>query len=184
MSSTAGKRKPLWQKPFLWVGALIVAALGTALTNAIQPLFDRGISAWTEGGEPVSVRIELQRRTEDVLLPAEVHLTDQDLQMLDGMRRVTEQVDWLESRGGVITGQRTLMITLRGERSGSVRITDIRDASECAPPDRGSLFRMVFGQERHLIPHVSESTWEIQAETLCGGTLGREKPSHSFQTRP
>jgi hypothetical protein len=146
MSSTADKKKPLWQQPFLWLGALIVAALGTALTNAMQPLFDRGVSAVTEGGEPVSVRLELQRRTEDVLLPAKIHLTDNDLQMLNGMRRAAEQVDWLASRGGVVAGQRTLMLTLRGERSIPVRITDIRDASECAPPDRGSLFRMVLGR--------------------------------------
>lgn len=145
-SSMDGKSKPFWQKPFLWVGAILVAALGTALTNAIQPLFDRGITAVTEVGDPVSVRMEVRNADEDVLLPSTVEVTEDDLQVLNGMARLSEQVDWLEARGGIVAGPRTLLVTLRGERSNPVRITDIRDASDCAPPDRGTLFRMVYGR--------------------------------------
>lgn len=138
--------KPLWQKPLLWIAALIVAALGTALTNVIQPILNRTITPLVEVGDPIWIKTELRNAMEDVTFPSGLTLSEQDVEMLGALNRTADQAAWLEKRGGIVAGKRTLVVTLRGERADPVRITDIRDASECAPVDRGTLFRLVTGR--------------------------------------
>ncbi|NKX56377.1 hypothetical protein [Arthrobacter mobilis] len=139
-----GKPKvPLWQKPLLWVGAVVLAAAAAALTGWLEPLFTRLIGTASETGEPVTVIISSPEHTwGDVTLPPEVKLSPAELERL-GRMNVPDQAAWLQDRGGIIAGNRRFLLTLKGNRQDPVRITGIRDASECSEPRRGTLLRLI-----------------------------------------
>ncbi|MGN7253319.1 hypothetical protein [Arthrobacter sp. SAFR-014] len=129
----------------VWIVTLLLAALGASLTDWIKPIFTEQINKVTETGDPVAVKVVVQKAAEDVSLASDVPLSQEDLNQLEGIT-VPKQAAWLEQRGGIVAGKRSLMVTVRGNRTDPVRVTNIRDASECASPKRGTLMRLAFGR--------------------------------------
>jgi hypothetical protein len=133
--------KPLWKRPVSWILAIILAALAASLTDVIKPIISAGINQITETGDPVAFRTEVRMSAGDVSLPPEVSLSEEDLAALEPMT-LEGQIESLKKRGAVVAGGQTLMVTLRGNRTDPVRVTDLRDASECTALRRGTLLRM------------------------------------------
>ncbi|WP_140416339.1 hypothetical protein [Arthrobacter globiformis] len=147
-ASTLGNNRFPWlTKPFVWAGTIILAALATALTSWLQPRFTGAIDAITESGDPISITYALKPATTlyDVSLPAGRPLSDADIEHLNRMKP-NDQVQWLEKNGGTPLGARTLTVTLKGNRTHLVRVTDIRPVSECTEPSRGSLMLTGLGR--------------------------------------
>lgn len=139
--SSAAKPTPFWRKPLVWIGALLLTALGASLTDVIKPLMTEIIERFTESGEPIDIHTEAMKTARAVSLPPGVQISPEDLARLEPLD-VDKQAEWLESRGGVAVGSHSLTITITGNRSNPVRVTDIRDASECTEPNRGTLVRL------------------------------------------
>ena len=134
----AADATPFWRKPLVWIGALLLTALGAALTDVIKPTMTGIIERITETGEPIDIDTEARKMARAVSLPPGVQISADDLARLDALARldspdVQKQAEWLESRGGVAAGEHSLTVTITGNRSDPVRVTDIRDASECTP---------------------------------------------------
>ena len=155
-STTNTVRTAIWRKPLVWVGALMLAALGASLTDAVQDTITGVLESVSPGefGDPLAVHIDRDAVRKDIAvsLPPGTSISTQEAAAVEPSN-VRLQADWLEDRGGVVIGQRSLTVTITGKRSSPVRVTDIRDASECTSPQRGTLVR--FGDFRsHIDPAV------------------------------
>ncbi|WP_427007275.1 hypothetical protein [Pseudarthrobacter sp. H2] len=139
--AAANNPKPLWKRPVSWAVAIILAALAASLTDVIKPIITAGINQITETGDPVAFRTEVHQGAGDVTLPPDASLSGEDLAALEPMR-LQGQIESLKKRGAVVAGGQTLMVTLRGNRTDPVRVTDLRDASACTGLRRGTLLRM------------------------------------------
>lgn len=144
--------KAMWRKPLVWVGALMLAALGTTLTNFAQGTISGLLASVSpdEFGDPLAMHVDRDAVRKDIAvsLPPGTSLSTEEAATVE-QTNVRLQADWLEDRGGVVVGQRSLTVTITGKRSSPVRVTDIRDISECSPPQRGTLVR--FGDFRSYI---------------------------------
>ncbi len=92
------------------------------------------------------MRVDVEERLEDVVLPPASTLSDAERDRLAGMSP-EQQVAWLvENEAGTITGSRSVVLTLRGNRADPIRITDLRSIEACEPIARGTLIRMMTGR--------------------------------------
>lgn len=148
--NSTSRPTPLWRKPVIWLGTIVVAAVSAAVTGWLQPIATEVIDEATETGEPVLVALERQNSQgspgwpADMALPPDVGLDEQDLASLSGMT-IEQQVHWLEDQGAVPTDMQTFRLALKGNRSDQVRITDMVPYTECKDPPRGSLVRLGWG---------------------------------------
>ncbi|WP_423182498.1 hypothetical protein [Arthrobacter sp. NyZ413] len=141
-SGPTKKPKPLWARPIVWLGGVVVAALGIAITNMLVPLFGTVLNNLTETGDPV--RVDLVKISDvggrSYAFPATAMFTSQDLDQLNAMAPEAQHA-WLESKGGVSPGIMYVQLTLSGNRSEAVRILDLKPVSKCTqPPYSGTLF--------------------------------------------
>jgi hypothetical protein len=124
-------------RPIVWLGGIVVAALGIALTNALVPQFGKGINQLTQSGEAVNIddlsvwRIGSYLAFESEFSPAQVEtLNDQ-----------SEQEQWLVDQGAVDMGSVEVRLALSGNRADVVRIVNMTPVSDCSqPPYSGALF--------------------------------------------
>ncbi|SFU13865.1 hypothetical protein [Arthrobacter sp. ov118] len=140
-------RTPWWQKPFLWVGGVVLIALGAALNAPLQFTFGRIIENFAPDiGDPVSAVVSLEHSAlHGVSLPRAGALSDQDLESLRSMGS-EQQVSWLmEKRDGIPLSYPQLRLELKSNRPHPVRVTDIQPVSTCEEPSRGSLVKTVLG---------------------------------------
>jgi hypothetical protein len=129
------------KRPVVWLGGIVVAALGVALTNALVPWFTSLIDRATERGSPVEV-VDAQPYQSDeagasVAFPADVELGDDALAEVNAME---DRFTHLLARGGSPVGAAFTRILLEGARSDTVRIVDAGIERDCGEPLDGSLF--------------------------------------------
>jgi hypothetical protein len=131
----AEKARP-WQKPLVWLGGIVVAALGVALTNVLVPEFGKGLSALTETGDPVEINtVSLaQGAGFYMVVPQDVPVLDADV------AEVADQDGFFAAHGAVRAGWFEIKIAVRGNRSDKVRIMDIRPVKTCGTPLNGTYF--------------------------------------------
>lgn len=131
------KKKPLALRPILWLGGIVVAALGIALTNALVPQFGKGINQITQSGEAVSVDdVSIWRIGSYLAFPFEFS-PDQ----IETLNEQEEQDQWLVDQGAVDMGSVEVRLALSGNRAETVRIVDMTPVSDCSqPPYSGALF--------------------------------------------
>ncbi|WP_104161355.1 hypothetical protein [Arthrobacter sp. ZGTC212] len=138
MKKPTSKKSPLWAKPINWLVAIMVAALGIALTNWFVPRLTDVINGFSETGDPVSVQVNEPKVPYPIALPPSVQLSDSILAELSQLS-VEDQRGRLESLGGVVQGSSTFTVTVTGNRADEVRITDITPVVECSVRDAGTL---------------------------------------------
>lgn len=173
--SPAADPTPFWRKPLVWIGALLLTVLGAALTDFIKPFVITTFERITETGEPIDIDTEARKMARAVTLPPGVQISADDVARLDSLD-VQKQAEWLESRGGVAFGEHSLVVTITGNRSDPVRVTDVRDVSECTAPKRGTLVnlgapRMYVEPSVRMILNVGATDshamlWDPQPSTL------------------
>jgi hypothetical protein len=140
--NTGEKPKPLWARPLVWIGGVVVAALGIAITNMLVPLFGNVLDDLTQRGDPV--RVDLVKISDlggrSYAFPGTVQFTGQQLNELNALPPEAQHA-WLETKGGVSPGVMYVQLTLSGNRSEGVRILDLKPISQCSqPPYSGTLF--------------------------------------------
>ncbi|MDQ0864863.1 hypothetical protein [Arthrobacter globiformis] len=152
--STDTTTKALWRKPFVWIGGIILAALAGWLTEvftgALTMLFDPD-----RYGDPVSVQVDTEAARSDraISLPPEV-LVSKDDEAKVYPAGAQQQADLLAARGGIVIGPRSIMVTITGKRPDAVRITDIRDISDCSSPSRARLVWLNAPFRGHIDPTI------------------------------
>ncbi|MGX1161058.1 hypothetical protein FBY31_0566 [Arthrobacter sp. SLBN-100] len=129
----------------VWGGTLLLAAIGAAITAWLQPRITDAIETVIESGDPISVVTSLKPSDGDVSLPASRSLSSADLERMNALEPAA-QIAWLEENSGVPVGAREFTVTMKGNRSHLVRVTDIRPVSECEDPSRGTLVRTGWGR--------------------------------------
>jgi hypothetical protein len=145
-SGTTKPRPPIWRRAGVWIGGVAAAALTTLAVGAITPGLGWFEAAVNTRGAPVEVRVAVEDRPEDVALAPEAELSTNELAQLAAMQ-VEEQVGWLEEHeDGAVSGTQTVTLYLTGNRTGTVRITDLKAVETCEPISRGTLVRMVTGR--------------------------------------
>ena len=135
----------LVRKPFVWLLGIIVAAFGASLTALLGGLlgnwFDTAkLSDAFASGQPVTLVAADESAspwgwaTSRPLSPAE------GAAMPDKYAMQTEQHDWMINHGGVNFIEDNVTLTIAGNRSDPVQITNISPHLEhCDPPLRGSI---------------------------------------------
>lgn len=142
-SSVAGEaRRPFWAKPIFWLGGIIVAALGVALTNVLVERFGEALEVVTETGPPLSVDLvgvsELNGGT--VVVPADVPVDAADVESLNTLPP-EQRADWFRLRDAAHPSSLLLDLVVSGTRADPVRIMDITPVTTCTTPaDAGTLF--------------------------------------------
>ena len=107
--------RPLWRRTGVWIGGVIAAALATVLATTFTQVVDWFAVSLGTSGEPVVVRVDVEERLEDVVLPPASTLSDAERGRLAGMSP-ERQVAWLvENEDGTVTGSRSVVLTLRGD---------------------------------------------------------------------
>ncbi|MCU1408100.1 MAG: hypothetical protein JWM23_180 [Microbacteriaceae bacterium] len=131
-------RKPLALRPVLWLGGIVVAALGIALTNVLVPQFGKGINQITQSGDAVNVDdVSIWRIGSQLALPS---FSAGKVGTLNA-QAWEEQEQWLVDHGAVDMGSTEVRLALSGKRADGVRIVDISPVSDCSqPPYSGALF--------------------------------------------
>lgn len=143
-SSGSSSKKPpvqpahLWTRPITWLVAILIAALGVAVTNWLVPRFTDLIEGFLATGDPVVVQVSEDLNLFPIALPSRVRMSDSLLAELSQLP-VQDQRSRLEDLGGLPQGSGTIAITVTGNRADEVRITNIRPIVECRPPDPGTL---------------------------------------------
>lgn len=130
----------LWTKPIAWLGALVVAALGVALTNWLVPQFTAAINEVSQTGDPVVVQVSESENPYAIALPSSVRLSDSDLTELSRLSPEDQRAR-LKGLGGVSESGpiSPITVTVTGNRANEVRITDIMPIADCSVPDTGTL---------------------------------------------
>ena len=127
-------------------GKLALGVLGAAAVAIFVPILVSWWNSLTTTGEPVAVRVEVEEKFEDVTLPGDAELTDSERAELSTLSSEA-QATWLEKHEhGIVAGDRTVVLTLRGNRPDMVRVTDVRAITECGTPPRGTLVRLATGR--------------------------------------
>lgn len=129
--------KALWRKPFVWIGGIMAAAIAAWLTE----VFTGGLTMLFDAdryGDPVAVRVDVEAERSDqaVSLPPQVSVSREDAAKVYPAG-AQQQADLLAARGGTVIGSRSMMVIITGRRPDSVRVTDIRDISDCSAAARG-----------------------------------------------
>lgn len=139
-------RRPLWRRAGVWIGGVIAAGLATVAATTFTQVVDWFTVSLGTSGAPVVVRVDVEERLEDVVLPTSSTLTEAERGRLADMS-AEQQVAWLvENEDGMVTGSRSVVLTLRGNRGDPIRITDLRSIEACESIDRGMLIRMMTGR--------------------------------------
>ena len=127
-------------------GKLALGVVGAAAVAIFVPILVSGWNSLTTSGEPVIVRVELEEKLEDVTLPEGNGLTESELAALSTMN-AKAQTAWLEEhKDGIVAGERSVVLTLRGNRPDMVRVTDVQAITDCGTPPRGILVRLLTGR--------------------------------------
>jgi hypothetical protein len=121
-----------------WVLVALVGALGGAITDVVQPIFASTLNALIERGDPVAASPIVEPAYEGVWLPDAEHLSAQHRNDLSAMDSEA-QIATLESRGGIVLGNRELKVILTGQREQGVSVIDMRPVSECSGYTPGSV---------------------------------------------
>jgi hypothetical protein len=98
------------------------------------------------GDEYVGVHAVVEPSADDVSLPSNEQLSKGELAALYEMTPESAATWLAEHKDGVITGSRTLALTLTGRQPDPIRITGVDTVSDCKEPDRGTFVRMVSGR--------------------------------------
>lgn len=140
--AAAEPRRPFWARPLFWLGGIVVAALGVALTNLLVEQFGEALEVVTETGQPVNVDFvgvsEMSGRS--VVLPSDVAVDSDDVDSVNLMS-IEEREEWFRSQKAAHPSSLFLRLALSGNRSDPVRIMDITPVGTCEKPaDAGTLF--------------------------------------------
>lgn len=141
-TAAPSKARSLLRKIGVWPLVLVVGAAGGALTDWMQPRFSDALNVLTETGDPVRVMTTLRPRLGDMWLPAPAFLPPEHVEEL----RFTEprgQAIELQKHGAVMFGDRVVELVLTGNRTGGVRITDLRPISDCSDFGAGTLLMLI-----------------------------------------
>lgn len=135
-------QKPLWRKPFAWLGGLLVTALGAVLISFFTDLFDGIVPDPPQAGDPVTVSgVETYRSD---MVGGSVAFAADDTPFDEGtladLNDSQEPTAWLEERGGSAVGSVFIQMVLTGNRTETVRILDIGVIHTCGEPLDGMLF--------------------------------------------
>ncbi|QIG38782.1 hypothetical protein G5T42_04180 [Microbacterium sp. 4R-513] len=160
-SKSRGGGAPVWRRVGIWGLATLGAAfVGLAATALWQGAGD-WIAGLTAGGPLVKVRVDEAPSMDDVSIPHDESLSRADLDRLSVMD-VEDADAWLEEyRSGVPSSERSVALTLTGNRPDPVRVMDMKVQSACHPPDRGTLVVNVEGRgggsdSEHMIVYPEE----------------------------
>lgn len=127
-------------------GKLILGVLGAATIAIFTPMLVNGWNAMTTSGPPVVVRVDVDEKFEDVSLPNGSGLSETELAQLSTLS-ADAQSAWLqEHKDGIVAGERSVVLTLRGNRPHMVRVTDVQAITDCGTPPRGTLVRLATGR--------------------------------------
>lgn len=129
------------KRPVVWLGGIVVAALGVAITNALVPWFSSLIDRATERGAPITV-VDAQPYQSDeaggtVAFPSG---TEFDPGALTEVNAAEDRFAYLLERGGSPVGTAFVRILVEGDRSDPVRIVDAGLDLDCGEPLDGTLF--------------------------------------------
>ncbi|WP_173923140.1 hypothetical protein [Agromyces sp. Marseille-P2726] len=139
-------RPPVWRRAGVWAGGVAAAALATVLAGTVTQGFGLLHDLVIIQGDPVKVRIDAENPVEDVVLSSNATLSADELARLADLP-VEEQVAWLQDqKQATVAGTRTFTLYLKGNRAGTVRVTDLTSSEECVPIPGGTLVRMVPGR--------------------------------------
>jgi len=128
------------------MGGVAAAVLTTLVVGAVTQGFGWFEAAVNTQGAPVEVRVEVEDRLDDVSLAPDADLSTSELSEL-GEMEFADQVAWLEEHEeGAVSGTQTVTLYLTGNRTSTVRITDLIAVDTCEPISRGTLVRMTPGR--------------------------------------
>ena len=139
--SPGGGIRSWLKKPVVWLGGIVVAALGIAITNALVPWFGGLIDRATERGDVVTVVDAQPYRSDEVggtvAFPPDRSFDEADLAQINAS---DDRFAYLVDAGASPVGRAFVRILLEGNRSDGVRIVDAGIDRDCAEPLDGSLF--------------------------------------------
>jgi hypothetical protein len=122
------------------------AVLGAAAVAIFVPMLVNGWNSATTSGPAVVVRVDVEEKFEDVSLPKGVSLSETELAQLSTLS-ADAQSAWLQANEhGIVAGERSIVLTLRGNRAHLVRVTDVQAITDCGTPPRGTLVRLATGR--------------------------------------
>lgn len=136
------RNKAPWRKPFNWLLAIVVGALGLAITDALVPEFRKGIGRIFRFGDPVTASILSVEQDSGISMAfePEMHFSNSQAEKIVSNRFDVGRAS-LESMGGVPVGRVNIKLMLTGNRDEEVQISDLRAVKkECSDPLRGPYF--------------------------------------------
>lgn len=142
-------KKPLWQRPLIWLTGLVVAAVGGFLTDSMKDVFQGWSDRASTSGPAVMVSQVATYRSDavgaSVAFPRDTVFGDSALTDLNAVRQTNSgsagsDTSWLEERGGVAVGSVFIQMVVTGNRSTPVRVMNVEVVPECGPPLDGLLF--------------------------------------------
>lgn len=140
--SERAEHKPLWKKPLVWMGGIVLAALGATLTTYFTGIFNSLVPDPPQTGDPVIVSGVSTYRSDtygnSVAFPRGTHFDNTALVELNAPGTV--DTDWLEERGGSALGSVFFQVVLTGNRADGARVLDADVSPDCGPPLDGLLF--------------------------------------------
>ena len=132
-----------WKRPVTWVLGVVTAlvvAIATELGTGIgSSILTAAKSHSSSGGPPIIVeQVGQLQMWEDYsfVVPGKVVLTRPQLAAMNEQVGTSESayVNWFLHHGGVIANRATIGITVRGNGSGPVTITDMQVVKHCGRP--------------------------------------------------
>lgn len=129
------------RRPIVWLGGIVVAALGIAITNALVPAFSSFIGSFTEQGPPIDVIDATPFKSDEaggsMVFASGAVFTGDDLAELN---TADDRFAWFIERGGVPLETAFVRLVLEGNRADAVRIVDADVESNCSAPLDGTIF--------------------------------------------
>jgi len=143
------KKVKWWQRPVTWVAgfvSVLILGIATALGSGIgNSIFTAAKGHPSPTGPPVAVEEVNVQTWQDYsfIIPRKLVLTAAQLSAMN--KRVTSSLSayssWFASHGGVIVNRGIIGITVHGNGSGPVTITDMQVVKHCGRPlTGGTLF--------------------------------------------
>ncbi|WP_139177278.1 hypothetical protein [Geodermatophilus siccatus] len=146
-AAAPASRPVWWRRPVTWVAGVIGTALTATAVTAVGSRLEEVVTKATETGPPVSVDQVMEFRSDmygdSVAFARGASFTDADLAELNQIDQDfggMDSVEWLESRGGVAPDIVLIQLALSGNRTGSVRITNLEVHPDCSAPLDGLWF--------------------------------------------
>lgn len=134
-----------WRKPANRVWGAVGAIILTALTAWLAPPMTKVMQSLTDAKEPVGVRVDVEESWYPVALPAGMQLSEQELEYLNGLPP-DDQRTYLRKLGGVhLQGDVAIRLTLTGQQTEGVRVTDIKHVGKCSVPPTDSVVVLAGG---------------------------------------